>query len=188
MPLPSWFQKQTRKRYWSRVGTRQVMRQGMLGSHQTLARAHQLIYWYCSYFEPVNEAYNDAVSYFKQHLTQDECKRIWIDSKTKIEDVHMAVLEAKQSYEASKKSKARIWLSKLSSRIMYYAIIMGMQIKPLAISDPHELSSLRHAFSTSPWVCIAGVGSDEVPIYRKIYPQLLCSTWEMDNNLGLGRP
>jgi hypothetical protein len=118
------------------------------------------------------------VCYFKQHLTQDECKRVWIDGKTTIEDVHKAVLQAKQSYESSKKSKARIWLSKLSSRIMYYGVIMGMQIKPLVVTDLLGLSFLRHTLSTSPGVRIAGVGSDEVPIYRKGYSEFPCAARE----------
>ncbi|KAF4634159.1 hypothetical protein G7Y89_g3948 [Cudoniella acicularis] len=69
---------------------------------------------------PLQDAYEKAVEYFKTNLTKDECKRLWIDSKSSLSDVQKAVQEARETYEGSKKSKARLWLSRLSSRVMYY--------------------------------------------------------------------
>ncbi|KAL3419659.1 hypothetical protein PVAG01_08157 [Phlyctema vagabunda] len=76
------------------------------------------------HLDPVKDAYTEAVSYFKSALTNDECKVVWIDNLTSIGDVQEAALQAERLYQSSKNGKARLWLSKFSSRVMYYGAIM----------------------------------------------------------------
>lgn len=75
--------------------------------------------------DPVQEAFNDASKYFKESLTQDECKRVWLDGMNSLEDVSDVLLKAKEKYETSKKSRARVWLSKFSARVTHYGKIIG---------------------------------------------------------------
>lgn len=97
------------------------------------------LHGFSNYLDPVQEAYTEAVQYFKSVLTQDECKKVWIDSVTGIEDIQQAVLQAKNAYESSPKSQARVWLSKLSSRVNYYGPIIG-QFRLLMKDTPHLIS------------------------------------------------
>lgn len=73
-----------------------------------------------SSLDPANEAYESAVEHFKAQLTHDECKRIWLKDKNSIQDVVSAVDSAKAHYESKKQSKARKWLTRLSSRVSFY--------------------------------------------------------------------
>jgi hypothetical protein len=45
--------------------------------------------------DPVQDAFNEATKYFKESLTQDECKKIWLDGMSSLEDVENVLLEAK---------------------------------------------------------------------------------------------
>jgi hypothetical protein len=74
--------------------------------------------------DPAREAYTSAVKLFKQNLTSDDCKRIWLDSKTDMQAVQEAVNDAKEKYEERASAKARKWLTRLSERIMHYGKVM----------------------------------------------------------------
>jgi len=75
--------------------------------------------------DPAQEAYENAVGLFKKHLTEDECKRVWLKDKTDMQQVQSAVNAAKDLYEArSQQSKAKKWLVKFSERVMHYGKIM----------------------------------------------------------------
>ncbi|KAL9039803.1 MAG: hypothetical protein Q9214_004726, partial [Letrouitia sp. 1 TL-2023] len=74
---------------------------------------------------PAHAAYKEATKYFSEHLTRDECKRIWLASKPTMEDAIAAVEVAKTEYEnRSQKGKPREWLLAFSSRVMHYKIVM----------------------------------------------------------------
>jgi hypothetical protein len=75
--------------------------------------------------DPIQGAFNDATKYFKESLTQDECKRIWLDGMSSLKDIEDVLLEAKQKYDSSKQSRARVWLSKFSARLLHYGAIIG---------------------------------------------------------------
>ncbi|KAM0302190.1 hypothetical protein ACHAO8_011598 [Botrytis cinerea] len=75
--------------------------------------------------DPVQDAFKEATKYFKESLTQDECKRIWLDGRNSLEDVENVLIDAKQRYESSKSSQARKWLTKFSARVLHYGEIMG---------------------------------------------------------------
>lgn len=67
---------------------------------------------------------------FKKELTRDECKRIWLGDKNTIADVQSAIQQARDNYgKDSRKSKARDWLTRCSSRITYYGNIMDVMIQ-----------------------------------------------------------
>jgi transcription termination factor NusB len=74
--------------------------------------------------DPAREAYSNAVKLFNQNLTQDECKRIWMEDKTDLESVQKAVNIAKERWEARTNSKARKWLTRFSERVMHYGKVM----------------------------------------------------------------
>jgi hypothetical protein len=75
--------------------------------------------------DPAQEAYDEAVKLFNSKLTSDECKRIWLSDKTGILQVQEAVFGAQKVYEArSENCKARKWLSKLSSRVLFYSSVI----------------------------------------------------------------
>ena len=94
----------------------------------TLALRSIPVSWYITTNsnDPAGEAYTSAVKLFKQNLTSDDCKRIWIDSKTDMQAVQEAVNDAKQKYEgrASGGAKARKWLTRWSERVMHYGKVM----------------------------------------------------------------
>jgi hypothetical protein len=50
---------------------------------------------------------------------------VWLDGMNSFEDVNDVLLKAKEKYEASKKSQARVWLSKFSARVLHYGKIIG---------------------------------------------------------------
>jgi len=75
--------------------------------------------------DPAKVAYLDAVDYFKTTLTKDEWKKSWVDTTSSLEDVEVALSTARSKYESSKQSRARVWLAKFSSRVMYYSTILG---------------------------------------------------------------
>ncbi|KAI9781875.1 MAG: hypothetical protein M1839_005669 [Geoglossum umbratile] len=75
--------------------------------------------------DPAREAYDDAVKLFNEQLTSDELNRLWLPDKVDIHQVHQAVLAAKDAYDVkSQRSKTQKWLTKLSTRVMYYSNIM----------------------------------------------------------------
>jgi hypothetical protein len=64
---------------------------------------------------------------FNSKLTEDDSKRKWLSEKHSIGSIQDAVLEAKMIYENKlQQSKVRTWLSKLSSRILYYGQIIDV--------------------------------------------------------------
>ncbi|KAF2472742.1 uncharacterized protein BDR25DRAFT_341607 [Lindgomyces ingoldianus] len=79
-----------------------------------------------SFPNPAQEAFRHAVRFFESNLTQDECKRIWLQEKTSLQDVQKAVQEAKEAYDSSKHSRPREWLSKLSYRVLFYGNILDV--------------------------------------------------------------
>lgn len=70
------------------------------------------------------EAYEDAVKYFEQELTQDERKRDWIRGQTGLQDVLDTVQKARAGSTANNATKARRYLVALSSRIQYYGAVL----------------------------------------------------------------
>lgn len=75
--------------------------------------------------DPARSAFDEAIKFFNNNLTADDCKRIWLHDKICISDVEHAVLAAKTTYESrSQQSKARKWLTKLSQRLLHYGNIM----------------------------------------------------------------
>ena len=77
--------------------------------------------------DPAREAYNQAIKLFSEKLTSDECGRVWLSEKVDIHQVQEAVLDAKKAYDARSQScRARKWLSKLSSRILFYSSVLDV--------------------------------------------------------------
>jgi hypothetical protein len=76
---------------------------------------------------PAQIAYANAVKFFEESLTHDECKTLWLRDKADITDVQEALLLAKQTYEKrSQQSKARKWIAKISQRVLHYGKIMDI--------------------------------------------------------------
>lgn len=83
--------------------------------------------------DPVQEAFENAVKLFREKLTHDECKRIWLDDKTSIQQIRDAVLSAQRAYEnKTSEHKTMIWLRRLASRIVFYSPVLDV----LASSKP----------------------------------------------------
>ena len=100
------------------------------GSELWKQRKRVLIHARHGWEDPAKEAYQRAVAIFRSELTEDECKRIWLDDKTSLQDVQCAIMRAQAEYEKrSKKSKARIWLARCSSRIIYYGNVMDVLVQ-----------------------------------------------------------
>jgi hypothetical protein len=75
----------------------------------------------------VREAYDEAVNVFTTSLTKGSKKKYWLEDKSDILQVQEAVLAAKNVYETkSHASKARLWLTRLSSRIIFYSSVMDI--------------------------------------------------------------
>ena len=67
---------------------------------------------------------------FKRELTHDECKRIWLDDKTSMRDVQLAIVHAQAEYEkSSKKSNVGFWLAKCSLRIIHYGNVLDVLVQ-----------------------------------------------------------
>ena len=67
---------------------------------------------------------------FKRELTHDECKKIWLEDKVSMNDVQLAIIRAQAEYEkSSKSSKAKIWLVRCSTRIIYYGNILDVLVQ-----------------------------------------------------------
>ncbi|OCL01442.1 hypothetical protein AOQ84DRAFT_402968 [Glonium stellatum] len=75
----------------------------------------------------LRKAYTEAVDLFRMKQTSDEAKTSRIKDTYNIDDVFAIVVEAKAKYEGRiKESKARRWLSALSTRIIYYGQILDV--------------------------------------------------------------
>jgi hypothetical protein len=113
------------------------------------------------------EAFNDAVKVFKEKLTHDECKRIWLVDKADIYQVQQAVSSAKAAYEAkSKGSKARKWLSRLSSRVVFYSTVLDMMVQ-------HHPEYVSLAWGTFKFFFIV---SSEAPRARRTFADMCFSS------------
>jgi len=72
----------------------------------------------------VAEAYKQAVELFTKTFSEEECKKAWMGQKNTMADVMAVVEEAKTIYVLkSRPSKARRWLEKLASRVLFYEAI-----------------------------------------------------------------
>jgi hypothetical protein len=70
-------------------------------------------------------AYHTAVEKLKKELGIEPGKNIPEDNLASIQDVRVAVDQAKQRYDASKgHSSTRQWLEKLSGRVLHYQPVM----------------------------------------------------------------
>jgi hypothetical protein len=76
-------------------------------------------------------AYDNAVRFFEQELSQDEHKRDWIRSQTSMKDVCQVVNQAKQLYEngSEKTKKARKWVNALASSVTYYGGVLDTLVQ-----------------------------------------------------------
>jgi hypothetical protein len=88
-----------------------------------------MAYQYCSSFDPAKEAYDEAVKLFKSKFTNDDCKRIWLEDKHGMDDVQKAVKDVQARYNTKSQSKARKWLTKLSSRIILYGAVLDTLVQ-----------------------------------------------------------
>ncbi|CAG8962269.1 hypothetical protein HYFRA_00005324 [Hymenoscyphus fraxineus] len=72
------------------------------------------------------EAYDNAVTLYKEKLTKSERKRIWADGKAGIVDIQQALKEAKEKYDNRKSGQSAVqdWLSMFSSRLLYYGGVL----------------------------------------------------------------
>jgi len=91
---------------------------------------------------PAEKAFNEAVELFKTQFTEDECKRIWLRDKHSMVDVQAAVYDTQRRYNTSKKSKARKWLKKLSSRVALYGLVLDVLVQ----HHPEYISLVWGAF------------------------------------------
>ncbi|CAI6238245.1 unnamed protein product [Periconia digitata] len=104
-------------------------------AHRRQLSANSLEGWYtaedsASENDPAREAYEAAVEVFRRELTKDECKKIWLGDKNSMSDVQQAIQQARSNYESSsRKSKAREWLSRCATRIVYYGNVMDVIIQ-----------------------------------------------------------
>ena len=103
-------------------------------------------------------AYRDAIAFFTQELTKDECKRIWLEDKPDIGNVVEVLQMAKLKYEQrSRPSRARAQLKKFSGSLMYYGAIMdtvrGAMVHSLyrTLTDNHELSQHHPEYVSLVW-------------------------------------
>ncbi|KAF8859307.1 hypothetical protein BDZ45DRAFT_801813 [Acephala macrosclerotiorum] len=70
------------------------------------------------------DAFEEAERFFLDHLSKDECKRVWLQDKTSIEDIESLVRSAQLRYQQNTgKWTIQKWLAKLSRRIMYYGAV-----------------------------------------------------------------
>ncbi|TDZ26513.1 hypothetical protein Cob_v001431 [Colletotrichum orbiculare MAFF 240422] len=75
-------------------------------------------------FDPARAAKDKAVEILKKELTTAELEVLRLQERNSIQDVQSALDSALEEYQLkSKTSKARDWLSKCSSRVMYYAAV-----------------------------------------------------------------
>ncbi|KAK5467171.1 hypothetical protein LTS15_000142 [Exophiala xenobiotica] len=88
----------------------------------SLSKASRNI-WRCAE-DIAQEAYEDAVRYFEQELTQDDEKRDWIRAQTSLQDVVDTLQKARAVYRANNATKARRHVVALSSRIQYYGGVL----------------------------------------------------------------
>ena len=79
--------------------------------------------------EIIRGAHDEAVAIFTEVLTEDERKRIWCGNYLSMKDVLDAVNTSKAIYESKPNSKARKWLSILSSRVTHYGGIMDILVQ-----------------------------------------------------------
>ena len=80
---------------------------------------------YQSNVDPAKAAYDEAVTSFREILTEDESKRSWLDEKSNIDEIQDAVCAAQKAYESKRgDNKLRKWLSKLSARVLFYSTIL----------------------------------------------------------------
>ncbi|CAG8984026.1 hypothetical protein HYALB_00002966 [Hymenoscyphus albidus] len=78
----------------------------------------------------LSEAYDNAVTLYKEKLTKSKRKRIWADGKAGIVDIQLALKEAKEKYDSRKavQSTVRNWLSMFSSRLLYYGGVLEVDL------------------------------------------------------------
>jgi hypothetical protein len=79
----------------------------------------------------VQQAYQQAVKYFSEELTQDEIERGWIAQGTSIDHVLTVVQEAEAKYATSKSKhgKLRQLLSKLPERLHFYSGVIDIFVQ-----------------------------------------------------------
>ena len=77
-----------------------------------------------------HKAFTDGLKVFSSRLTNDHRKVALARQATCIEEVQKAIADAKLKYDtAHNNSKARTWLSKLSSRVRHYGNIMDVLVQ-----------------------------------------------------------
>jgi hypothetical protein len=79
--------------------------------------------------EIIRRAHEEAAAIFTKVLTEDEQKRIWCGNHLSMRDVLDAVNTSKKVYESKPNSKARKWLSILSSSVTHYGDIMDVLVQ-----------------------------------------------------------
>jgi hypothetical protein len=79
--------------------------------------------------EIIQLANEEAAAIFTKVLTKDEQKRVWCGNHLSMRDVLDAVNTSKKAYGSKPNSKARKWLSILSSRVIHYGDIMDVLVQ-----------------------------------------------------------
>ena len=74
----------------------------------------------------LEQSYQIAKEQLLQELAGDNSERIWLESRQSMEDVTLALLRAKEQYEAKPMSKARKWIGILSNKLMFYAPVLDV--------------------------------------------------------------
>jgi hypothetical protein len=76
-------------------------------------------------------AYTNAVSFFEKELTQDEHKREWIRGHSSMQDVRLAVDQAKQLYDnkSAQTKKARKWVDSFARTLTYYGGVLDVLVQ-----------------------------------------------------------
>jgi hypothetical protein len=102
---------------------------GSVFQQDSFLKPNILTLW-CRFTDPAREAYEEAVELFKRELTEEECRRVWLDDKNTMYDVQQAIEKARNEYEGRrKKSSMRAWLSRCAARIVFYGNILDVFIQ-----------------------------------------------------------
>ena len=111
-----------------------------------------------------SEAYLEALDYLKKELGSNDRTQALLASRTSIEDVRILVQKAKEDYAASSSSRTPVhkWLTRFSSRIMYYGQVLDM------LSQQHP-EYVALAWGTMKFVLTVGLRS----LLSFVYPLML---------------
>lgn len=100
--------------------------------------------------EILSKAYDEARTLFSTELTQDECKRIWVQEKSSMSDVVEALAQSKLKYDNKPASKARKWLAVLSGRVVYYNTVLDVLVQPYPEYVSLAWGAMKFLFTVSP--------------------------------------